>query len=151
MSEELQKADALLRIVAKILDILLIASVMEMLPKAGFAAGIVYILISDGLFEGRSIGKKIIGLQVVSMKTKKHCSIKDSIFRNIPFALAILLMKIPFIGWILAAAIMLIELVLLFAGTDGMRAGDMLANTTVVVRGSKGDKEEAKEEAKGFA
>lgn len=147
MSEELEKADALLRIVAKVLDALLIAAVMELLPKAGFAAGIVYILISDGLFEGRSIGKKIIGLQVISLKSKKHCSIKDSIFRNIPFAFAIVVMKIPFIGWILAIAVMLVELVLLFAGTDGMRAGDMLANTTVVVRSSKGDKEEAK----GFA
>jgi len=148
MSEELEKADALLRIVAKVLDILLIASVVELLPKAGFAAGIVYILISDGLLEGRSIGKKIVGLQVISLKSKKPCSIKDSIFRNLPFAFAILVLKIPYVGWIVSLAVVLVETILLFAGTDGMRAGDMLASTTVVVRAGKGDK---KEEAKGFA
>lgn len=147
MSEELEKADALLRIVAKVLDILLIASVAELLPKAGFAAGIVYILISDGLLEGRSLGKKIIGLQVISLKSKRPCTIKDSIFRNIPFAFAIIVLKIPFIGWIISLAVLLIETILLFAGADGARAGDMLASTTVVVRGGKGNKEEVK----GFA
>ncbi len=67
MPEELKKADVLLRAVAKALDLLLIAAVWELLPKAGFYAGIFYILVSDGLFSGRSIAKKVIGLQVISL------------------------------------------------------------------------------------
>jgi uncharacterized RDD family membrane protein YckC len=148
MPEALKRADAFLRIVAKVLDFLLIASVSELLPKAGFLTGVMYILISDSLFEGRSIGKKIIGLQVISLSSKTICSVKESILRNLPFALALLALKIPFIGWLIGGFIGLIELIMIFAGTDGMRAGDMLANTTVVMRS---DKEKEKEEVKGFA
>ncbi|MGE5893306.1 MAG: RDD family protein [bacterium] len=148
MSEELRRADTLLRIVARVIDILIVTSVWELLPKAGFAAGVLYTLIGDGLLDGRSIGKKIIGLQVISLTSKTPCSVKDSIFRNLPFALALITLKIPYVGWFIAAAICVIELILVLAGTDGMRAGDMLANTTVVMRS---DKEKEKEQVKGVA
>lgn len=146
MPEELRKADVLLRAVSKIIDVLLIASVSELLPKAGFLSGVFYILISDGLLEGRSIGKKIIGLQVISLASQAPCSIKDSILRNLPLALAVLALKIPIAGIFVCAGIVLIELVLVVGSSDGMRGGDILAGTSVVVRDGKD-----KEEAKGFA
>ncbi|MGW8179353.1 MAG: RDD family protein, partial [bacterium] len=142
MSEELKRADTLLRVVARVLDILILAAAWELLPKAGFAAGIVYILIGDGLLEGRSIGKKIIGLQVISLTTKTPCSIRESIFRNLPLAIGFIALKVPYVGWIVALAICVIEFLLIVAGSDGMRAGDMLANNAVVVRrGIDKDKE----------
>lgn len=137
MPEELKKADILLRAVAKALDLLLIAAVWEILPKAGFYAGIFYILVSDGLFSGRSVAKKIIGLQVISLKTKSPCTMRDSIIRNLPIAAGIILIKVPLIGWIIFAAICILELVLITGSEDSVRIGDMLANTTVVARDDK--------------
>lgn len=146
MSEELKRADTLLRVVARVLDILILAAAWELLPKAGFAAGIVYILIGDGLLEGRSIGKKIIGLQVISLTSKMPCSIRESIFRNLPLAIAFIALKVPYVGWIVAMAICAIELLLIVASSDGMRAGDMLANTSVVVRSGTGKEKDRIEE-----
>lgn len=137
MPEELKKADILLRAVSKALDLLLIAAVWEILPKAGFYAGIFYILVSDGLFSGRSVAKKIIGLQVISLKTKSPCTMRDSIIRNLPIAAGIILIKVPLIGWIIFAAICILELVLITGSEDSVRIGDMLANTTVVARDDK--------------
>jgi hypothetical protein len=145
MPEELKKADVLLRAVAKALDLLLIAAVWELLPKAGFYAGIFYILVSDGLFSGRSVAKKVIGLQVISLKTKSPCSMRDSIIRNLPIAAGILLIKVPLIGWILFAAICILELVLITGSEDSVRIGDMLANTTVVVRDDKTEEKQMNE------
>ena len=145
MSEELKKADVLLRAVAKALDLLLIAAVWELLPKAGFYAGIFYILVSDGLFSGRSVAKKVIGLQVISLKTKSPCTMRDSIIRNLPIAAGIILIKVPLIGWILFAAICILELVLITGSEDSVRIGDMLANTTVVARDDKTEEKQMNE------
>lgn len=142
MTEELKRADVLLRAVSKVLDILLIAAVWELLPKAGFYAGVFYILVSDGLFVGRSIAKKIIGLQVISLKTKMPCTMKDSILRNLPLALGIIALKIPLIGWIIFCAIYLVELILIMGSEDSVRIGDMLANTVVVSRDNKTEAEQ---------
>jgi hypothetical protein len=43
MSEEQRSAGLLLRTAAKILDFILIAAVMEIIPGAGFYAGLAYI------------------------------------------------------------------------------------------------------------
>jgi len=59
MSEEFKTAGLLLRTVAKILDFIIIAAAVEVIPKAGFFAGIAYLLIGDGFFDGRSLGKNL--------------------------------------------------------------------------------------------
>jgi hypothetical protein len=84
MSDELKKASLLLRVFAKALDFILIAAVTEMVPKAGFYAGLSYLLISDGLFDGRSLGKRLMGLRVVSAGSGIPCSMRQSIVRNVP-------------------------------------------------------------------
>ena len=61
MSEESKRADLLLRTVAKILDFIIIAAAVEIVPRAGFFAGLAYLLIGDGLFDGRSLGKNPSG------------------------------------------------------------------------------------------
>ncbi|UCG77231.1 MAG: RDD family protein [Nitrospirota bacterium] len=137
MSEELKKADILLRVVSKALDLIIIAAAWELLPRAGFYAGIFYMLVSDGLFSGRSIAKKIIGLQVISLKTKLPCTMRDSIIRNLPIAAGLVALKVPLIGWIVFSAICLLEIVLISGSEDSVRIGDMIANTAVVVRDDK--------------
>ena len=67
MLEEPKRASLLLRSVAKTIDIIIVAAATEIIPKAGFFAGLAYLLISDGLFNGKSIGKQLTGLKVVSI------------------------------------------------------------------------------------
>ncbi len=145
MPEELKKADVLLRSVSKVLDLLLIAAVWELLPKAGFYAGVFYILVSDGLFGGQSLAKRLIGLQVISLKTKRPGSMQDSIIRNLPIALGLIAMKIPLIGWIVFGTVCVLELILIIGSEDSMRIGDMLANTTVVARDRKTEEKQVSE------
>ncbi|MGD0886410.1 MAG: RDD family protein [Thermodesulfovibrionales bacterium] len=132
MSDGLKKASLLLRVFAKALDFILIALVTEMVPKAGFYAGLSYLLISDGLFDGRSIGKRLMGLGVVSTVTGAPCSMKQSILRNAPLGAGLLLYRVPLIGWIFIVIISSVEFLILLGSKEGMRLGDELAKTLVI-------------------
>ncbi len=132
MPEENAKANLLLRVIAKTLDILIIAAVSELIPRVGYIGGVVYLLISDGLFDGKSLGKKIIKLKVISVSSGKSSSFRDSIIRNTTIVVALLLYKIPLIGWILSLAILTLEFLLMLGNKEGMRLGDILANTKVI-------------------
>ncbi len=132
MSEEQRRAGLLLRAAAKILDFILIAAVIEIIPRAGYFAGMAYLLLSDGLFDGRSIGKKIIRLRVVSAETNSPCTFKDSILRNSPFAAGYAFWIIPWVGWIFILIVTVIEFILVLGSKDGMRLGDMIAKTVVL-------------------
>ena len=132
MSEEQGKAGLLLRTAAKILDFILIAAVMEIIPKVGFFAGIAYILLSDGLFDGRSIGKKIIKLQVVSSIDNLPCTFKDSILRNSTLAFGFGLTIVPWIGWIFFVVVLAVEFILVLGSSERKRLGDEIAKTFVL-------------------
>jgi uncharacterized RDD family membrane protein YckC len=136
MSEEPKRAGLLLRTVAKILDFIIIAAATEVVPKAGFYAGLAYLLISDGLFEGRSLGKKIIGLQVVSSDINTPCTYRDSILRNFIFGIGFFFYKILWFGWIFIVIISVFEFIILLGSRDGMRLGDEIAKTIVIERPS---------------
>ncbi|GAB4415975.1 MAG: RDD family protein [Thermodesulfovibrionales bacterium] len=132
MSDELKKASLLLRVFAKLLDFILIAAMAEIVPKAGFYAGLSYLLISDGLFDGRSIGKKLMGLKVVSTATNEPCTMKESILRNAPLGAGLLLYKLPWIGWIFIVFVSVLEFLILLGSKERMRLGDEIAKTVVI-------------------
>ncbi|HXX57490.1 MAG TPA: RDD family protein [Thermodesulfovibrionales bacterium] len=132
MSDGVKKASVLLRVFAKALDFIIIAAATEMVPKAGFYAGLSYLLISDGLFEGRSIGKRLMGLRVVSSATGAPCTMKESILRNAPLGAGVLLYKLPLIGWIFIVAVSALEFLILLGSSEGLRLGDELAKTVVI-------------------
>jgi uncharacterized RDD family membrane protein YckC len=132
MSGEFKRAGLLLRAIAKTLDFIIIAAVGEVIPKAGFFAGLAYLLIGDGLFDGRSLGKKLIGLRVVSADTNEPCSFRDSILRNSIFGIGYLLYLIPWLGWIFIVIVIVFEFIVLLGSKDGMRLGDEIAKTKVV-------------------
>ena len=132
MSEEFQRAGLLVRTVAKILDFIIITAAVEILPKAGFLAGLAYLLICDGLFSGQSLGKKLIGLKVISLDTKKPCTLRESILRNSPLAVGYLFYKILWIGWIFVAITAAFEFIMLLGSKNKMRLGDELAKTVVI-------------------
>lgn len=141
MSEEFKRAGLLLRTVAKLLDFIIIAAAVEILPKAGFFAGLAYLLIGDGLFDGRSLGKRVIGLKVVSAESYKSCTFRDSILRNSILGIGFLFYKMLWFGWIFFLIIAVFEYLILLGSKDGMRLGDEIAKTIVV------DHPEIKQEA----
>lgn len=132
MSEEFKRAGVLVRTVAKILDFIIIAAAVEILPKAGFFAGLAYLLIGDGLFGGRSLGKKLIGLRAVSADTYAPCTFRDSIVRNSTLGIGFLFYKIVWVGWIFVVIVSFFEFIILLGSKDGMRLGDEFAKTIVI-------------------
>jgi uncharacterized RDD family membrane protein YckC len=132
MSEGLLKASLLLRVMAKALDFIVIAAAVRAVPRVGFLAGLAYLLIGDGLFDGRSLGKKIMRLRVISNSSSAQGSFRDSMIRNMPFAAAMLLFNIPLAGWIFPVLILTLEFLLTLGNSEGMRLGDDLAGTKVV-------------------
>lgn len=141
--KESGKAGLLYRILARIIDFLIVASLYEAIPKVGFFAGLTYLLIADGLFDGRSVGKKLIKLKVVVFTNTdgvKACSFRESILRNFTFAVGFVLYGIfnviPLIGWffsfLIAVAVVLFESLVLLGSEKGMRVGDELAKTHVI-------------------
>ncbi|MCL5062113.1 MAG: RDD family protein [Nitrospiraceae bacterium] len=132
MPEDSVKASLLLRVIAKMLDFIIMAAAAKTLPQVGYLAGIIYLLISDGLFDGRSLGKKILRLKVISLSTGSSGTFRDSILRNTTLAVALLLYKIPLVGWLFVIVIIALEFLLMLGNKDGMRLGDDIANTEVI-------------------
>ena len=132
MSGEQRRSGLLLRTAAKLIDFILVAAVIEILPRAGYFAGIAYLLLSDGFFDGRSIGKKLLKLKVVSEETQSPCTFRESILRNCPFALGYALMIAPWVGWIFILIVALFEFILVLGSKDTKRLGDEIAKTVVL-------------------
>ena len=82
---------------------------------------------------GASIGKRILGLKVVS-KTGKPATPVQWILRNVVFVLPTIALVIPALGFLAESGLEIfiagIELILILA--TGSRLGDRLAGTTVV-------------------
>lgn len=133
----MEKADIVHRVIAKAIDLILVGMMARLLPFGILAAGL-YILISDGFFQGQSIGKKLIGLRVVltAESQTKNCSFRHSIIRNLPYAVVIILGSIPIFGWFvifpLGVVFLLLEAYFVYADDQGVRIGDIYAGTQVV-------------------
>jgi len=133
---EYTKANLFNRILAKLIDILIALSLTVVAVPFGMVGGILYILIADGFMEGKSPGKKLIGLKVVILNNGEKPDFKASIIRNVPFGLTVFLSIIPGLGYILlftaGLAIIGYETYLLTFDEKGLRLGDNLAGTIVI-------------------
>lgn len=130
-----KKRARLTRLIAKGIDLFLVIVVSSIFYPFGILLSMIYIGISDYLQNGQSVGKKLMGFQVVSLKDGKPCSVKQSIIRNLPFLIPIGFAIIPFWGWIFSIIflnLILIELYLLFKIDSAHRLGDVMADTTVI-------------------
>lgn len=109
---------------------------------AAAAVGVAAILLRDVAFQGRSLGKKILGFNVVT-NAGGIIAPEHSIKRNATLAVGMLgsvLSPIPFIGWLLGLALGLAGLAaaayeLYLVATGKPRLGDQIAGTHVVVEG----------------
>ncbi len=129
------KAQILNRGIAKLIDLFIVAAVSQMVVPVGFLGGLAYILIADGFAGGRSIGKRLIGLQTVLPERRAVAGFRESIIRNLPFAVAQLAFAVPYMGWLLSVVIIVFESVLILGNEQGRRLGDEVAGTQVLDAG----------------
>jgi len=128
----LKRADITTRAVAGLIDLLVVIALSRLPDILGFLTVTAYILIRDGLFDQRSIGKKLINLRVVSSEHSDSVHFRESIIRNTPFVVAYFLFFIPYAGWIFGLVVLGIEFLISLGDERGMRIGDMIARTWVV-------------------
>lgn len=129
------KAQVLNRFIAKLIDLFLAAAAAEVIAPVGFLAGLAYLLVADGFAGGRSVGKRLIGLQTILPVTRDAAGFRESIIRNTPFALAQVAFAVPYVGWMVSAAIVAFEAILIIGNEQGRRLGDELAGTQVLDAG----------------
>jgi uncharacterized RDD family membrane protein YckC len=83
---------------------------------------IYYTFTKDSHNEGRSIGKRAMGLMVVNVSTNQPCSAGESSIRAL---IKGLVGAVPFIGWCVEPGFVLFS-------EDGRRLGDRAAGTQVI-------------------
>ena len=118
------KAELPRRLYAATIDGLLVVSIFAVSwsssSMAFVASGTAYILLRD-MVRGRSLGKFLLGLTVISLETGQPASARDSVARNVLFVLP---------GANIAAVFL--EARTLARDPQGLRLGDRLAMTQVV-------------------
>lgn len=128
------KAEGIPRAIAKIIDLVLIIALALIYNPIGPIVAIFYSIFSDAI-DGKSLGKRLVGLQVLNVVNKTPGGIKESIIRNIPIVIFIFFASIP-VFWILLILIgiplLILELYLFWTLETKNRIGDILADTTVI-------------------
>ncbi len=124
------------RLMAKGIDLTIGMALSFFLFPLGPFCAIAYFAVADYLQEGQSIGKRMMGLKVVSLKDSTPCSLKQSCIRNLPFALPLINTLVPFLGFLMAFILLGLlvgmELYFLLKLGSGHRLGDIMADTTVI-------------------
>jgi uncharacterized RDD family membrane protein YckC len=95
---------------------------------------VIYHLICDGSPSGRSPGKWIFRLRVVSVSSNEPCGVWRSILRRLPTALG----QAAYCSWALVPVILAYEVVSLafvWLSPTGRRFEDYLAGTQVITEG----------------
>jgi uncharacterized RDD family membrane protein YckC len=132
----LKKADLTHRLLARFIDFLIGAAFCLVLFPVGILMGATYVAVADGLFGGKSIGKRIIGLRVVHADDGSPISFKDSLVRNSIYAVIYLFYLIPYLRWFLIGTVGLLiiafETYYLVVDVNGYRVGDLAAGTMVI-------------------
>lgn len=130
------KASLLLRGGARLVDVAIAWALFQSTGPAGIVMALLYILFADGLLAGQSPGKKIFGIKVVFLPLRTGARNRDSVLRNGPFGLILILAMMPDLGLKAFAAgvavIGSIEAVRVLRDPLGQRLGDLWAQTQVV-------------------
>lgn len=130
------KASLLLRGGARLVDGLLAWTLYESTGPAGIVAALLYLLFADGMIQGQSPGKKLFGVKVIYLPTRQGARHRDSVLRNAPFGLIIILSMMPELGLKAFVAGLLviggIEAAKVWRDRDGLRLGDLWAQTQVI-------------------
>ncbi len=109
------------RLYAWLIDLLLFLSLGAFFGGLGWIASTGYWLLRDGLFEGQSIGKRLMGLQVVVGPSQARCTFVASAVRNLLWVLPLVNLAMGLTG-----------LYALSHDRAGRHWGDRLADTRVL-------------------
>jgi uncharacterized RDD family membrane protein YckC len=124
------------RLIAKLIDTFLVLVLSFAFYPLGIIISVAYLAWSDSLAGGQSVGKSFMGFKVISLEDGAPCSLRQSVVRNLPLLIPLILTIIPLWGFILAfllgVPLIGIELYFLFRLDSGKRMGDVLADTTVM-------------------
>jgi uncharacterized RDD family membrane protein YckC len=129
------KAHVLNRFIAKLIDLFIVFAAGEIASPVGFLFGLAYILTADGFAGGKSIGKRVVGLQTMRVDSRDAAGFRESIIRNLPLACAQIAFAIPWVGWLVSLAIVTFEGLLIIGNEQGRRLGDEVAGTHVLDAG----------------
>ena len=129
------KATVLNRFIAKLIDRSSRGSCRRILCLSVFLQDWPIYFVADGFAGGRSIGKRLIGLQTVLPDSREPAGFRESIIRNIPFAAAQVFFVVPYVGWLASTVIVAFEAILIIGNEQGRRLGDELAGTQVLDAG----------------
>ncbi len=124
------------RLMAKAIDLFIVVVVSIIFYPLGVIISIGYMTVADALQNGQSVGKKMIGFQVMSLEDGSPCSIRQSFVRNLPIIVPLFFAMIPFWGWFFTLLLGLpfigLEIYLIYKLDSGHRLGDVMADTTVM-------------------
>ncbi len=105
-----------------------------------------FLLLRDGLFQGSSPGKKIMGLQCILFSSKEKCTYKKSIQRNFPmpflFFMLMLLYHFQIIGGrnliitlgTLFLSYYVVNLIIIMIDKEGRKFSDKMFGTQITKR-----------------
>ncbi len=129
------KASLFLRGGARLTDLAIAWCLYVSTGPAGVVVALLYLLFADGMLQGQSLGKKLFGVKVVFLPTRQGARHRDSVLRNSPFGLVIILGMMPELGLraFIAGCVVVgaLEVVKVFRDPLGLRLGDLWANTQV--------------------
>ncbi len=139
MATDYPKADISKRLIAFLIDVavyVVIGLLLYFWLRLGdYLTGLVsglYFVFRDGLFNGQSIGKKLMRLRVVLPETDAPADFQVSAKRNVILYIPILFRFAPFLGGLLELLVVAFELYFIFMDDRGNRWGDRFAETQVV-------------------
>lgn len=125
------KAELAPRLVAKGIDLLLAYLLAWIVPAVGPLVGMAYLLAADAIHNGQSVGKRLMGIRTVHIPTRRSCSLTQSAVRNLPNSLAFALALNPVLI-LVSGPILAFEAYMAFSDPQGIRIGDIFADTQVV-------------------
>ena len=130
-----EKAGKTARLFAKVVDLFLCLLLSFFFYPVGILLAVFYLSVSDALQNGQSVGKKLMGFNVISMEDGEYCSMKQSFVRNLPITVPLFFAVIPIWGWIIwilcGSFFIGLEIYLMIKLDSGNRLGDVMADTTV--------------------
>lgn len=130
------KASLLLRAGARLVDCAIAWALYWSTGPAGMVMACLYLLFADGLLQGQSPGKKIFGVKVVFLPLRSGARHRDSVLRNAPFGLILILSMMPEVGLrAFGVGVLLIggiEALECLRDPEGIRLGDRWAQTQVI-------------------
>ncbi len=138
-----QKVNFMPRFLAAVLDGV-IALFPSLIPVLGAIISSAYLLLKDGImyrvtgdedWKNKSIGKKLLNLEVVRLDGE-DVDLMTSVKRNIPLTIGSFIAIIPILGWIIGPVVALIlavlELIIYLTDKNGRRLGDRWGKTQVI-------------------